>query len=65
MDKVTGSPAGIQSGAGCLAGDAAGSIQQVGLDREAGTLAGDNFFFYYFFLFLKDNLDILYFNHYS
>ena len=49
MDKVTGSPAGIQSGAGCLAGDDAGSIQQVGLDREAGTLAGGNFFYFFYF----------------
>ena len=34
MDKVTGSPAGIQSGAGCLAGDAPDSIQYVGFHRR-------------------------------
>ena len=42
MDKVTGSTAGIQTGAGCLAGDAPDSIQYVGLHREDGTLAGGN-----------------------
>ena len=31
------------------AGDAAGSIQYVGLHREAGTLAGGNFLFFKFF----------------
>ena len=60
MDKVTGSPAGIQSGAGCLAADAPDSIQYVGFHRRQLFL-----FFFIFFLFLKDNLDILYFNHYS
>ena len=54
VDKVTGSPAGIQSGARCLTRDATGSIQQVGLDREARTLAGGNFFYFFnFFNFWK------------